>query len=157
MEPMTETSAGYGPDRRAARAVVAAVIERDGKFLAARRTEPPALAGRWEFPGGKTEPGEDDAAALRRECREELGVEIEVGPPVGPVYTVPGGALEVRTYRATLLRGEPAPIESHDALRWLAPGSPQVRELPWLDGDYVILDALEQPDRANEALSRPNG
>jgi 8-oxo-dGTP diphosphatase len=138
MEPMTETS---GVDDRA---VVAAVIERDGLFLAARRTEPPALAGRWEFPGGKTEPGEDDATALRRECREELGVLIEVGAPVGPVYRVPGGRLLVRTYRAVLLEGEPAPIESHDELRWLAVGSPEVRELPWLEGDYVILDVLEQ-------------
>ena len=126
--------------------MVAAVIERDGKFLAARRTEPPALAGRWEFPGGKTEPGEDDPAALRRECREELGVEIAVGAQVGPVYLVPGGTFEVRTYRAVLVAGEPAPIESHDELRWLVPGSPEVRELDWLEGDYVILDALEGVD-----------
>jgi 8-oxo-dGTP diphosphatase len=145
MEPMTETSAGTGAAGTAnGRAVVAAVIERDGLFLAARRTAPPALAGLWEFPGGKTEPGEDDAAALRRECREELGVRIEVGAPIGPVYTVPGGTLVVRTYRAVLVEGEPAPIESHDELRWLAPGSPEVRELPWLEGDYVILDAIEQ-------------
>lgn len=141
MEPMTETSAARE------RAVVAAVIERDGLFLAARRTEPPALAGRWEFPGGKTEPGEDDAAALRRECEEELGVLIEVGEPIGPAYLVPGGAFEVRTYRAVLVEGEPAPIESHDELRWLAPGTPEVRELPWLEGDYVILDAIEQAVR----------
>jgi 8-oxo-dGTP diphosphatase len=145
MEPMTETTAPSGASgAQRARVVVAAVIERDGKFLAARRTEPPALAGRWEFPGGKTEPGEDDAAALRRECREELGVRIEVGEPVGPVYRVPGKEWVVRTYRAVLLDGEPAPIESHDELRWLVAGSPEVRELPWLEGDYVILDALEQ-------------
>lgn len=125
------------------RVVVAAVIERDGQFLAARRTEPPALAGRWEFPGGKVEPGESDAAALVRECREELGVEVEVGPAVGPHYEVGGGAFVVRTYRAALLAGEPAPLECHDALVWLTPGEPAVRELDWLDGDYVILDALE--------------
>jgi len=129
------------------RVVVAAVIERDGRFLAARRTEPPALAGRWEFPGGKVEPGESDAAALVRECQEELGVEIEVGAPVGPHYSVGGGAYVVRTYRARLLSGEPSPLECHDALCWLRPGESAVRELPWLDGDYVILDALEHlPD-----------
>ena len=126
------------------RVVVAAVIERGGLFLAARRTEPPALAGRWEFPGGKAEPGESDAAALVRECREELGVEIEVGPQVGPHYTVGDGAYLVRTYRAALLSGEPAPLECHDALRWLRPGEPAVRELDWLDGDYLTLDALER-------------
>lgn len=143
MEPMDNEGNSTRTSGPGEPAVVAAVIERDGRFLAARRTEPPALAGRWEFPGGKTEPGEDDAAALRRECREELGVTIEVGPRVGPLYTVPGGNLQVRTYRAVLVRGEPAPIESHDALRWLIPGSPEVRELPWLEGDYAILDALE--------------
>lgn len=123
--------------------VVAAVIERDGLFLAARRTRPAALAGLWEFPGGKVEPGEDDAAALIRECREELGVEIAVGEAVGPEYLTPGGAMLVRTYRALLVSGEPEPIESHDELRWLAPGTPEVRALPWLEGDYVILDTLE--------------
>jgi 8-oxo-dGTP diphosphatase len=125
------------------RVVVAAVIEREGRFLAARRTEPPALAGRWEFPGGKVEPGESDAVALIRECREELGVEIEVGEPVGPHYSVGGGAYMVRTYRARLVSGEPSPLECHDALCWLRPGESAVRELPWLDGDYVVLDALE--------------
>ncbi len=123
--------------------VVAAVIERDGLFLAARRTEPEALKGLWEFPGGKAEPGEDDVAALIRECREELGVEIAVGEPVGPEYLSPNGRYLVRTYRAELLSGEPAPIESHDELRWLRAGTPEVRELPWLEGDYVILDALD--------------
>ncbi|HEV2640482.1 MAG TPA: (deoxy)nucleoside triphosphate pyrophosphohydrolase [Actinocrinis sp.] len=126
---------------QARRIVVAAVIERDGLFLAARRTEPPALAGRWEFPGGKVEPGESEAEALVRECREELGVLVAVGPAVGPEYTV--GSLTVHTYRAELLSGEPQPVECHDALRWLRPGESAVRELPWLDGDYVILDALE--------------
>jgi 8-oxo-dGTP diphosphatase len=147
MEPMLESNgprAGRTPDPRV---VVAAVIERDGLFLAARRTGPAALAGRWEFPGGKAEPGEDDAAALRRECREELGVEIEVGEAIGPVYPAAGGALLVRTYLAALAAGEPAPIESHDELRWLAAGAPGVRELPWLEGDYVILDALEERAR----------
>ena len=123
--------------------VVAAVIERDGRFLGARRTEPEAFKGLWEFPGGKTEPGEDDVAALIRECREELGVEIAVGDPVGPEYLSPNGRYLVRTYRAELLDGEPAPIESHDAVRWFTAGTPEVREVPWLEGDYVILDALD--------------
>lgn len=139
-EPTAESPAAPAKPHKA---VVAAVIERDGLFLAARRTEPPALAGRWEFPGGKVEPGEDDAAALIRECREELGVEVEVGEKVGPDYLTPRGTMLVRTYRATLVTGEPAPIESHDEVRWLAAGTPEVRALSWLEGDYLILDALE--------------
>ena len=146
MEPMTQQpAAAPAPPSPSPRTVVAAVIEREGRFLAARRIGPAALAGRWEFPGGKVEPDEDDAAALRRECLEELGVRIEVGEAIGPEYTAAGGALLVRTYLATLPAGgpEPAPIEGHDELRWLAAGQPQVRELPWLEGDYLILDALE--------------
>ena len=59
--------------------VVAAAIERDGRYLAARRTRPTDVAGLWEFPGGKVEPGETEEEALVREIREELGVEIAVG------------------------------------------------------------------------------
>ena len=146
MERMTqsyEPAADFPLPPGVTKVVVAAVIERGGLFLAARRTEPPELAGLWEFPGGKVEPGEDDVAALIRECREELGVEVEVGEAVGPEYVVPGGTMVVHTYRATLVTGEPAPIESHDELRWLAAGTPEVRALPWLEGDYVILDALD--------------
>ncbi len=56
--------------------VVGAAIVRDGRLLAARRTEPPGLAGGWELPGGKVEPGETDREALLREIREELGVDV---------------------------------------------------------------------------------
>jgi 8-oxo-dGTP diphosphatase len=126
--------------------VVAAVIERSGRILAARRTRPPALAGLWEFPGGKVEPGESPAAALVRECREELGVEVEIGERVGPEYLTPGGTMRVLTYRARIAKGDPAPLESHDELRWVRPGGPEAAELPWLPGDLLILDALIVPD-----------
>ena len=124
--------------------VVAAVIERAGLILAARRTGPPALAGRWEFPGGKREPGESDHEALERECVEEMGVRIAVGSRIGPEYAIANGAMVVRTYLAELVSGEPAPIESHDAVCWVRPGSEEARELHWLDGDLAILDALEE-------------
>ena len=57
--------------------VVGAAVVRDGRVLACRRTTPPEAAGRWEFPGGKVEPGESPDAALVRELHEELGVEAE--------------------------------------------------------------------------------
>lgn len=136
--------------RRAAppRVVVAAVIrgeaDRAGLILAARRCEPPALAGKWEFPGGKVEPGEDDLAALYRECVEELGVRIAIGDRIGPQYAIAGGVMVVRTYLAALLPGEPepAPLDGHDELRWVDPATAAARALPWLPGDELILDAL---------------
>lgn len=125
------------------RVVVAAVIERDGLILAARRIEPPELAGRWEFPGGKAEPGESDREALERECREEIGVRVAVGERVGPEYSIARGAMVVRTYLAVIEDGEPQVLDSHDALAWVQPGTPEARALPWLDGDLLILDALD--------------
>ena len=62
--------------------VVAAAIECDGRYLAARRTKPDWATGRWEFPGGKVEAGETEEQAIIREIREELGVEIAVGARV---------------------------------------------------------------------------
>src|SRR5688500_19230897 len=58
--------------------VVAAVIERDGKYLITQRRSTAVLPGLWEFPGGKVEPGESDEHALRRELRERVGVDVEV-------------------------------------------------------------------------------
>jgi 8-oxo-dGTP diphosphatase len=131
-------------DESAPRVVVAAVIERDGLMLAARRTEPAELAGRWEFPGGKVELGESDADALVRECREEIGVRVAIGERIGPEYPIAGGTMTVRTYRAAIVDGgEPETLEDHDALVWVRPGSPEARALPWLDGDLLILDALD--------------
>lgn len=127
------------------RVVVAAVIERDGLILAARRTGPAELAGRWEFPGGKVEAGESDSAALIRECREEIGVRITVGERIGPEYTTPSGAMVVRTYLAALDgEAEPETSGSHDALEWVRAGTAEARALPWLDGDLLILDALDE-------------
>jgi 8-oxo-dGTP diphosphatase len=130
------------------RVVVAAVIERDGLILAGRRSEPPALAGLWEFPGGKVEPGESDRVALERECLEELGVRVVVGEPVGPSYPIRGGAMIVRTYLARLADGEPEPqpFEGHDELRWVPRRGPQTRALDWLPGDLLILDALDDDE-----------
>src|SRR5215468_8744713 len=62
--------------------IVGAAIIAGGRVLACERAEPPEMAGKWEFPGGKVEDGEDEAEALVRECDEELGVLIEVGPRV---------------------------------------------------------------------------
>ncbi|MGH6655612.1 MAG: (deoxy)nucleoside triphosphate pyrophosphohydrolase [Actinocrinis sp.] len=139
--------------RESMRVVVAAVIERDGLILAARRTGPPQFAGLWEFPGGKVEPGESDADALARECREELGVAATVGERIGPEYVTPSGTMVVRTYFAVLDEGaEPGALDSHDALRWVRPSEPETRALPWLPGDVLILDALNDRDASDGVI-----
>ena len=123
--------------------VVAGAIERDGRYLAARRTRPEWAAGRWEFPGGKVEPSESDEQALVREIREELGVEIAV------VRRVPGewplhDDLVLHLYVATLVKGEPRPLDHHDQLRWIAPAA--FDEIEWLESDREAVATLAKGD-----------
>ncbi|HVE28038.1 MAG TPA: NUDIX domain-containing protein, partial [Sporichthya sp.] len=93
--------------------VVGAAIVHRGRLLAARRSAPVNLAGGWELPGGKVEPGESEADALVRECQEELGVLIAVGDRVAGEWPLRDD-LVLRVYLATLLDGEPRPLEDHD-------------------------------------------
>jgi 8-oxo-dGTP diphosphatase len=109
------------------------------EVLAAERGYPQHLAGQWEFPGGKVDPGEDEIAALRRECREELGVEVEIGERVGPDVTVVGGGAILRVWTATVRDGVPAPTE-HTSIRWLT--KDQLYDVAWLAPDVPIVDAL---------------
>jgi 8-oxo-dGTP diphosphatase len=114
-------------------------------LLAARRTEPPHLAGGWELPGGKVDPGEEPLEALHREIAEELGVAVEVGPELpGPDPHLPGWPLppahRLRVWLARVVDGEPAPIEAHDELRILPRGS--WLDVAWLPADVPIVAAL---------------
>ena len=118
-------------------------LHRPTTLLAARRTEPAVLAGGWEFPGGKVEPGEDPVEALHREIAEELGVEVRLGRVVeGPLEGLwPLGARYAMTvWLAVITSGEPEPLEDHDALRVLA--ADELYAVPWLPADLPVVDAL---------------
>ncbi len=130
--------------------VGAAVVDdlsRPTRLLAARRTTPVELAGGWELPGGKVEPGETFQAALRREIEEELGVRVELGDEVvGPLDLggasgwplKPGWVMQVRLARIT--RGDLRPVD-HDDLRWLGAG--QLYDVRWLAPDRPIIEAIQ--------------
>jgi 8-oxo-dGTP diphosphatase len=75
-------------DRPAVRHVVAALIVRNGKILICQRSKTQPMALKWEFPGGKIEPGEQPPEALKRELMEELGIDAEIGPKVADVHHV---------------------------------------------------------------------
>jgi 8-oxo-dGTP diphosphatase len=121
-----------GPEGDGPEVVVGAAIVRDGMLLAARRTEPEHLAGGWELTGGKVEPGESDEDALVREVREELGVGVRLGARVGGDW--PLGRYVLRVWLATIVDGgEPAPIEQHDAVQWVALAA--AANVDWLAGD----------------------
>jgi len=111
-------------------------------MLAARRRTPEHLRGRWEFPGGKVDPGETPVEALHRELAEELGVAVRLGeelpgPDDGAWRISPRHLL--RLWLAVVVDGEPTPIE-HSELRWLGPG--EWLGLDWLDADVQIVRAL---------------
>lgn len=119
--------------------VVAAVIERGGRILVSQRGPGAGQPGRWEFPGGKREPGEDDQAALARELREELGVELEVGPLI---WTARAGPLVLRFFRCPWLAGlRPRPLGSVQ-FRWVR--REDLPALPFPPADAELVSALAE-------------
>lgn len=116
--------------------IVGAAILADGRLLACQRSEPPEVAGRWEFPGGKVEPGEDELEALVRECQEELGVVIRVLDRVGEDVPLAHGWALLRVWLAEIETGEPQALE-HSALTWLGPD--ELDSVSWLPADAPIV------------------
>jgi 8-oxo-dGTP diphosphatase len=119
--------------------VVCALIESEGRVLLARRPLHKHLGGKWEFPGGKVEPGEAPETALVRECREELGCEIEVGGALPAIeHCYPERTILLRPYVCWLSPGSPAPSAAeHSALAWVEPDRILDYDLPAADGPIV--------------------
>ena len=121
--------------------VVAAVIEREGRVLIGQRRTSDRHALKWEFPGGKVEPYENPKEALRRELREELNIDAEIGPEIvryefqypkrSPILLI--------FHRVTSFAGEVRNDAFHD-IRWEAPA--RLPAYDFLDGDYDFVRRL---------------
>jgi mutator protein MutT len=119
--------------------VVAAVIERDGLILIARRPAASHLGGLWEFPGGKRDAGESPEAALAREIREELGAAIAVGPLLETVdWTYPEKRVRLSFFRCEIA-GEPRPLEGQEII-WVRPSDLGRYQFP--PADATLLERL---------------
>ena len=120
--------------------VAAGLVFRAGKLLVAQRKAGSHLAGLWEFPGGKREAGESWEDCLRRELREELAIEVEVGRCFSEVtHAYPGKTVRLRFFVCALVSGEPRPIDCA-ALAWVTAEGLRDRGFP--PADEQLLAAL---------------
>ena len=120
--------------------VVAAIIIRDGKLFATQRGYG-EWKDWWEFPGGKIEPGETPEAALKREIREELATDIEVGDWLTTVeHDYPKFHLTMHCYLCSIISGQLSLLE-HEAARWLT--KDELNSVKWLPADVEVLNALQ--------------
>ena len=119
-------------------ALLSTGTDRRRRVLAARRSSPPELAGRWELPGGKCRPEESLEEAAVRELGEELRCQVRVTGRLAGAQPIRAG-LELQVVTAELLSGVPTATE-HDALRWL--GRSELHTVDWLAPDVPFLDEL---------------
>jgi len=116
--------------------VVAAIVERDGRFLVTRRLRGTHLAGLWEFPGGKCDPGESHEACLERELLEELGVRSRVGREVlATTHAYPERTVRLH-FRECAIEESPQPLLGQE-IRWIARADLATLEFPEADAELI--------------------
>ncbi len=121
--------------------VVAAVVEREGRYLITQRRDQALLANLWEFPGGKVEDGENDESALQRELRERLDAEGHIGKKLGEkVHEYDGYRVALALYEATLNQDKPLVAKRVKDFRWVA--SSEFDQYPFPDADQQTMDQL---------------
>jgi mutator protein MutT len=126
------------PEARRRIDVVAAIVEEDGRFLVTRRLDGTHLAGLWEFPGGKCEPGETHQACLTRELAEEIGVETTVGDELlHTEHAYPDRVVRLH-FRRCRIDGAPRPLLGQD-MRWVTREEMRSLAFPAADAELIAL------------------
>jgi 8-oxo-dGTP diphosphatase len=121
--------------------LVAAVIERDGRYLITQRRATAALPGLWEFPGGRVEEGETDEQALRRELQERLGVEVDVKERMAQrTHHYQGYSVDLSLYQAAIKPGHEARALRVAEVRWVP--SSEFENYPFPAADQATSDLL---------------
>lgn len=122
--------------------VVGAVLAEDGRVFAAKRGPGKSMAGYWEFPGGKIEPGETPQAALARELREELGIDVIVGPfLVSATHDLGTSVIELSTYMCQISSGN-LTLTEHIQSRWITRS--ELNMLDWAPADLPTVELLKE-------------
>jgi len=121
--------------------VAAALVLHEGRYLLTRRKADVHLGGLWEFPGGKREPGESLEECLRRELREELGIEITEPVPFQVIrHAYPEKTVELHFFRCSIKDGQPRPLGC-EALQWVPPE--ELARVPLPPADRPLVEVLQ--------------
>jgi 8-oxo-dGTP diphosphatase len=124
--------------------VVAAVLEKDGRWLIAKRKKGDRFSGLWEFPGGKREPAETSRECLARELNEEFGIRTRIGRFLGKVvYTNPEFSVELTAYAVSHLSGD-FRLHDHEEIRWVIPG--RIGRFALTEPDRLLLAQIIPPE-----------
>lgn len=119
--------------------VTCAIIERDGLVLATQRSAAMSMPGKWEFPGGKIDPGESPEECLHREIQEEIGVEIRIAQSLQPcTHQYPSFTITLLPFVCSLEKGE-LTLHEHEDMAWLRPS--QLPTLDWAEADVPVMAA----------------
>ena len=122
--------------------VAGALFDGEGRVLLAQRPAGKALAGRWEFPGGKVDTGESEHAALRRELREELGVEVIAARPfMRLAHAYEDRDVELSLWIVERFHGEPRSLDAQ-ALKWVSPAALAAEDI--LEADQPFITGLRE-------------
>lgn len=122
--------------------VTAGIIRRENKILICRRPQGKRQAGYYEFPGGKLEEGEEPRQGLKRELREELGIETEIGKPYEVLsHNYDFGTVLLLFFEVKILAGEPQPLH-HDDVVWVR--AEDLQHYKFLEADYSLLQKLKE-------------
>lgn len=137
-----------GTPKRVIKNVCGALIEKNGKFLVAKRKLGDTFGGLWEFPGGSVKLGEEKEGCLKREIKEELGVDIEVGRLI---YTfedeIPGLKINVYLFDCKIKKGTPKPLDCQE-VRWS--NLNQLKRLNLASADKKVLSWLVRRQDGNQ-------
>jgi 8-oxo-dGTP diphosphatase len=122
---------------------IAGIIARDGMLLIGRRLPTGEMADRWEFPGGKIDPGESPQETIPREFLEEFGVAVAVGEFIGSArFTNRNGPSDLLAFSVLFPENADIALTEHTELRWAT--LEEIRTLPFVDSDLLLLPAIEK-------------
>ena len=128
--------------------VTAGVIEKDGMILIAKRRKGDRFEHKWEFPGGKVHPGESPEECLKRELREELGIEVKVGAFIcSSRFDYGHIAIELMAYKVLHVSGD-FELHDHETIEWVCPGDLERYDFP--EADIPIITRIRDAYRSGK-------